>query len=842
MKLTLLLTLTARKLTPALLLLTFVGTSASAQAPNRPHAGEIYAGLEKMQVLGSALYLAAHPDDENTRLIAYMANVEKAETAYLSLTRGDGGQNLIAPDIRELLGLTRTQELLAARRIDGGTQFFSRANDFGYSKHPDETFTIWDKDRVLADAVWVIRKWRPDVIVLRFDPRAPGTTHGHHTASAMVGAEAFDLAGDPTAYPEQLEYVEPWQPRRVYWNAYTWRGVPEHMDTTKIIEVDAGEYLPLLGESVAEIAARSRSQHKSQGFGSRGGRGEQIEQLELLKGDDDDRDGEVFANIDVSWNRVPGGAPIGEALTQVQRKFDFSNPSASVPSMIRVRRMIRALPDGHWKQVKLTELDGLIAGSLGLYLAAYTDDPITTRGSDLEIEVEATNRSNLPVRLENYHFSGIKTRHGKSIGKVLSENRPYENTDTVRVQEDLGNSTPYWLRDNWELGMYRVDDQQERGRGESPDPITATFVLTVSGEQIELERPVRHSYTDPVKGEQVQPLEITPPVFVELDESSYLFTGTDAREIRVKVTAAEADLNGTVELCTPADWKVEPEQLEVNLLRKGQEKYFTFRLTPPEGQAQGMIVPMVKLSDDEESGYTRKLVKIDHAHLPTQLADLDASAPVAKLDLKIEGKQIGYLAGAGDAIPEALTNIGYFVSLLTPTEIATGDLSDYDAIVVGIRAYNVEDNIANYQPRLLEYVKNGGTMVVQYNTTRGLKMEQTEIGPYPLQLSRDRTTVEDADVRILAPDHPVLNRPNKITAKDFEGWVQERGLYFPSSWDERYTPILSSNDPGEDPHDGGLLVAEFGEGHFVYTGYSFFRELPAGVPGAYRLFVNLISL
>ncbi|MEO0732152.1 MAG: PIG-L family deacetylase, partial [Bacteroidota bacterium] len=340
----------------ALLLLVFPGTGVRAQMADRSNSGELHAGIQKLHVLVSALYMAAHPDDENTRMIAYLANVDKAETAYLSLTRGDGGQNLIAPDIRELLGLTRTQELLAARRIDGGTQFFSRANDFGYSKHPDETFNIWDKQEVLADAVWVIRQWRPDVIVLRFDPRAPGTTHGHHTASAVLGMEAFDLAGDPNAFPEQLKYVEPWQPRRIYWNAYTWRGVPDHMQQDKIIKVDVGTFLPKLGEGVAEIAARSRSQHKSQGFGSAGRRGEVIEQLELLKGDDNDREGETFANIDVSWNRVPGGAKIGQALASIEDRFDFDHPSASLPDLLRVREMMQALPDGFWRNKKLGEL------------------------------------------------------------------------------------------------------------------------------------------------------------------------------------------------------------------------------------------------------------------------------------------------------------------------------------------------------------------------------------------------------------------------------------------------------------------------------------------------------
>lgn len=825
------------------LLVLFLATFSTillAQIAKRPTSGELHAGIQKLQVIGSALYMAAHPDDENTRLIAYLSNVTKVETAYLSLTRGDGGQNLIAPDIRELLGLTRTQELLAARRTDGGTQFFSRANDFGYSKHPDETFNIWDKQDVLADAVWVIRKWRPDVIVLRFDPRAPGTTHGHHTASAVIGQEAFKLAGDREAFPEQLKYVEPWQPRRIYWNAYTWRGVPEHMQQDKIIKVDVGTYLPKLGESVPEIAARSRSQHRSQGFGSSGSRGEQIEQLELLQGDDDDVEGDPFAGIDVSWSRVKGGEKIGAALAAIERNFNFDDPAAAVPDLLRVRGMMAALPDGFWKTKKLAELDELVGGVLGLYLSAQTDDPIATAGAEIEIELEATNRSNVPVKLIDYFVEGVRMTRA-TVNRKLEKNRPFEQNDTLMILPDLKSSSPYWLQDSWKLGMYTVKDQSIRGKGESDDPLVANFIVDIAGEEFTFRRPVRYAFTDRVMGEQVQPLEIMPPVFGELDKSSYLFTESKPTPVRIKVTSAKADLKGTVELCTPNDWEVTPAKTEFALTRKGQEQYFEFMLTPPEGQAQGMIVPLVKL-EGEEAGHTRKLVRIAHDHIPVQLADLDASAPVAKLDLKIAGKNIGYLPGAGDAIPEVMTNIGFTVTTLDKSMIATGDLSKFDAIVVGIRAYNTNADMPNIQPRFMEYVKAGGTLVIQYNTSRGLKLPMTEIGPYPMQLSRDRTTVEEAEVRILAPDHPVLNYPNKITAKDFDGWVQERGLYFPNNWDERYTPILSSNDPGEDAHDGGMLVAKYGEGHYVYTGYSFFRELPAGVPGAYRLFANLVGL
>lgn len=817
------------------------------------NSGQIHAAIQKAQVLGSALYMAAHPDDENTRLIGRFANVDKVETAYLSLTRGDGGQNLIASDIRELLGLTRTQELLAARRIDGGTQFFSRANDFGYSKHPDETFNIWDKDKVLADAVRVIRQWRPDVIVLRFDPRKPGTTHGHHTASAMIGMEAFEKAADANYRPE---LGEAWQTSRIYWNAYTWRrDLADHIQWDQVIKVDAGTYLPVLGEGVAEIAARSRSQHKSQGFGSRGRRGEILEDLELMAGIDKGEEGNPFAGIDLSWNRIYGGAKIGQLLANVEANFDLTQPAASVPALIEADRAIMNLlatnkSDGFWLDKKSKEIKEIIQACLGLYLEASTDVDLTTPNDSLTVIVEAALQSEYPldlVRVEINHLGDSYQQLGKFSPETSRLNRKeaFNHTFGVAIPAEADNSGPYWLQKAGTLGMYEASHDNLIGRGESPDHLYADFTLyfetPTGGYQFTTTRPVRHKFTDPVKGEQHQPLEILEPVFAELGESSYLFTKSEATPIQVKVTANQENLNGTIQLSTPSGWAVNPEKIEFSTSRDGEEQLFTFQLTPPDGQAQGTITPLVKL-DGQKAAYSRKLIRIDHDHIPTQLASLDASAPVSKLDLKRYGHKIGYIMGAGDAIPEALRNVGYEVTLLEGSDITAGDLSQYDAIVVGIRAYNTEANMANYQPKLMDYVKKGGTLVAQYNTNRRLKIDMTEMGPYPFQLSRDRVTVEEAEVRLLAPDHIALNAPNKITAKDFEGWVQERGLYFPNNWSEDYTPLLSSNDPGEPARDGGLLVAQHGEGWFVYTGYSFFRELPAGVPGAYRLFVNLVSL
>ncbi|PHI20327.1 LmbE family protein [Lewinellaceae bacterium SD302] len=791
--------------------------------------------------------MAAHPDDENTRLIAHFANVDKVETAYLSLTRGDGGQNLIASDIRELLGLTRTQELLAARRTDGGTQFFSRANDFGYSKHPDETFNIWDKDKVMADAVKVIRQWRPDVIVLRFDPRKPGSTHGHHTASAVVGMEAFEKAADPAYRPE---LGDAWQTKRIYWNAYTWRrDLADHINWDEVIKVNVGNFLPVLGEGTAEIAARSRSQHKSQGFGSSGQRGEILEDLELMAGVDKGENDNPFAGIDLSWTRVEGGRKIGETLSRVESQFDLANPAASVLDLLDAYKMIQELPESaaHWRLRKGQQVQEIIGACLGLYLSAGTDEATVAAGDSLQIEVEAALRSDFPAKLTlvSVYGNGAVNQAPLAANEKLTNGGKFEREIGIAISEDAENSGPYWLQKAGTLGMYEASEDHLIGLGESPDPLYVRFGIELEhrGEPYTLiyQRPVRQQFTDPVKGEQHQPLEILEPVFAELGESSYLFTESKPTPVSVKVRANRPDLKGTIELCTPNDWTVTPAKIDIELDRKGEEKFYVFELTPPAGQAQGMIVPLVKLKGQDE-GYTRKLVTINHDHIPTQLASLDASVPVSKLDLKTAGSRIGYIMGAGDAIPEALRNVGYEVTLLDGNDIAAGDLSRYNAIVVGIRAYNTESNMANYQPKLMKYVEEGGTVVVQYNTNRRLKIDMTELGPYPLQLSRDRVTVEEAEVRLLAPDHPALNYPNKITTRDFDGWVQERGLYFPNNWSDEYTALLSSNDPGEPARDGGLLVTQHGEGWFVYTGYSFFRELPAGVPGAYRLFVNLISL
>lgn len=822
--------------------LTLSSWTLPAQTPQRWTSAEIHQGIKKLNFLGSALYVAAHPDDENTRMIAYLANEVKANTAYLSMTRGDGGQNLIGPEIRELLGVIRTQELLAARRTDGGNQFFTRANDFGYSKHPDETFNIWNKEEVLADVVWTIRKWQPDIIINRFDHRTPGRTHGHHTGSAMLSVEAFDLAGDPEAFPEQLQYLDTWQPTRQYFNTSWWfYGSRERFaeaDKTNLASVDVGVYYPFKGKSNTEIAAESRSMHKCQGFGSAGSRGSEQEYVEFIQGERAPDKNSLFSGINTTWSRVPGGAPIGDMVTAMEEEFDYDDPSAILPELLAVYNRINDLEDGYWKRVKLAETKELIAACMGLFLEAKAENASATPGETLELELEMINRSPVAATLKRFHIQPLG--FDSTLQMPLKNNQSNRLFKTVRFPEDMAYTNPYWLNEPAELGMYTVKDQLLRGLPETPRAFRVAFELDIDGTDLRFEREVIYKETDPVAGEVYQPFEITPPVFVNIAEPVYIFTGDAAQEINLRLKSGRADVAGQVSLELPQGWRSEPASIDFGLELKGAEQTVSFKLFPPADASEGQVLPKVKLSDGKV--YDRSIVSIAYDHIPTQTILQKAASRIVKLDLEKRGERIGYIMGAGDAIPQSLEQIGYQVDLLADEDITPENLKQYDAVITGIRAYNTNERIKFHQEKLLNYVADGGTMIVQYNTTRRLKMPSAEIGPYPLQLSRDRVAVEKAEVRILQPDHPVLNFPNKITQADFENWVQERGLYFPDEWDSAYTAILSSNDPGEDPKDGGLLVAEHGDGYFIYTGYSWFRELPAGVPGAFRLFANLISI
>ena len=817
----------------AILSLTLI-SSLTAQAPKKPNTSDIYLGLKKLNVLGTVLYVAAHPDDENTRLISYLANEDLVQTAYFSCTRGDGGQNLIGPEIREGLGLIRTQELLAARRIDGGQQFFSRANDFGFSKHPDETFTIWDKEQVLADLVWVIRKFKPDVIITRFSHERAGRTHGHHTSSAILAHEAFDIAGDPNAYPEQLEWVQPWQPKRLFWNtsSFFFRR-NESFDKSGLLQIDAGAYNPQLGESYPELAARSRSQHKSQGFGSTGARGQSIEYLDFQKGEP--TSSTMYEGVDLTWNRVAGGSAIAPMISRLIEDFDFNNPSASVAGLIELRKIILQLEDSHYKNVKLQEVDRLIKASAGLYLEVVAADYSAVPGESLIATIEATNRSRTAMSIKNLTFSSL----GKdsTLNTQLPFNQRLRFQTAIKIPDDAKPYQPYWLEEKGSLGMFKVDNQSLRGLPENKPAIVADFTMDISGQEITYTLPLVYKRTDPVKGETYRPFVITPDIFVNLKSDVYIFPSRDMKEITVTVKAGRDNVAGAVDLILPEGWKSEPKSFDISINSKEEEQDFVFQVFPPKKQSVGDVQARVRMGNQT---YDKSLQLIQYDHIPTQTIFPRAKARVVKLDIQKSGEKIGYITGAGDKIPESLEQIGYEVDLLTSNKLKLEELKKYDAIILGIRAYNTVADLKFSNKNLLSYVEEGGTLIVQYNTS--FRLVLNDFAPYPLRLSRDRVIVERAKVELLAKDHPVLNYPNKITEKDFQDWVQERGLYFPSEWDSHYTAVLSSNDPGESPKNGGLLVTKYGKGHYIYTGYSWFRQLPAGVPGAYRLFTNLVSL
>ena len=811
-----------------------------AQAPKKLSSTEVYHSLQKLNFLGTALYVAAHPDDENTRLIAYLSNEVKARTGYLSLTRGDGGQNLIGPELRESLGVLRTQELLAARRVDGGEQFFSRANDFGFSKQPKETLKIWDKDDVLGDVVWVIRNFKPDVIINRFDHRTPGTTHGHHTASAMLAMEAFDLVNDPEVYSEQLKLVQTWQPRRMFFNTSWWfygsRENFEKADKSNMLSVDTGVYYAMKGISNNEIAAMASSQHLCQGFGRLTTRGSQQEYIELLKGDMP-VNGDIFEGIDTSWSRVKGGDAIGEILYEVENNFDFKNPANHLPQLAEAYVKLQKIDDEHWKTLKSKELKDIITAITGLYLEASAEVPYSNPGSQLKINIEALNRSSSEVVLKE-----VSIKPGTSIGlanTALNENQKVTSEMILDIPQDQSYTSPYWLSEKWSLGMYKVDQQSLIGKPETPRAFKANFRLSFGEHEISFERPIVHRYSRPDKGELYRPFEVLPEATVRVDDKVMIFADDAPKQIPVTVKAHKDGLKGNVRLSYSEGWSLDQESLPFEIAKKGDEKTLIFTLNPPSNEDEGYIKPILTINGNE---YSKELVVISYDHIPTQSVLLPSEAKVVRLDLQKAGEHIGYIMGAGDQVPKSLEQIGYTVHMIDPADIQPGTLDKYDAIVVGIRAYNVNSTIKFKQQFLFDYVENGGNLVIQYNTAGRWAAAYEEIAPYPLKLSRDRVTEENSDVKILAKDHALVNFPNTITEKDFNGWVQERGLYFPNEWDPAFTPILSMSDEGESAKEGSLLVAPHGKGNYIYTGLSFFRELPAGVPGAYKLFSNMLSL
>ena len=810
---------------------------AFSQAPKKPHAAEIYESIEKLNFLGSVLYLAAHPDDENTRMISYFANNVHARTAYLSITRGDGGQNLVGPEIRELLGVIRTNELVKARETDGGEQFFTRANDFGYSKHPDETLAIWDKKEVLKDVVKVIRTFQPDVIINRFNAESAGETHGHHTSSAMLSLEAFDLAAD-AAY--ESYNLPPWTTQRVFFNTHWWfygsRENFDKVDKSGMLSFDTGVYYPSLGLSNSEISSLSRSMHKSQGFGSTGTRGSDKEYVQLLKGKMPSDQKNIFEGVDTSWSRIEGGGAIQVVLEKVQKEFDFNAPSRSIPELLKAYSLINELQDEHWKHLKLEQIKQVIAACSGLYLEAVAEEAYVTGDQEVSLKLEAINRSDQKMTLKSVQL--LPQEKTIDLNKDLGNNVALKEEVDVSVSSDSKLTSPYWLKEKGSLGMYKVEDPALVGNPVTTAQHKVVFTIDFDGASINFERDVIYKYNDPVKGEVYQPFEIVPKAVANIASKVVIFSEDQAKEIPVLVTGFRDNISGIVNLQVPDGWNVTPKEIKFNMATKGEEANFVFTVVPTMEQSEGYIKPVVVIDGEN---FDKSMVEINYDHIPKQSVLLPAESKVVRLNLVKKGQSIGYIKGAGDEVPKYLQQIGYEVTEIAPKNISTGLLQQFDAVIMGIRAYNTIPELKVKQAAILDYVKAGGNVIVQYNTSRSVVVDDN-LAPYMLELSRDRITDENAKVSFLNKDHEVLNYPNKITDKDFDGWVQERGLYFPNKWGKEFTPILSFQENGDAPMEGSLLVAKYGEGYYIYTGLSFFRELPAGVPGAYKLFTNMISI
>ena len=849
--------------------------TVKAQAPKTYSSSEILQGLQKLDVLGSVMYIAAHPDDENTRLLAYLANGRHLETSYLSLTRGDGGQDLIGPELRESLGVIRTQELLAARRLDGAHQFFTRANDFGFSKTSTEALSVWDHEQVLSDVVWVIRQQRPDVLITRFPPDARAG-HGHHQASAILAAEAFDAAGDPKRFPEQLKFVQPWQPKRLYWNTGSFFVKPGE-DMSGYLKLDAGGYNALLGQSYGEIAAHSRSQHRSQGFGSAAQRGEAIEYFQFVKGTPAKTD--LFEGIDQTWNRVPGGAAVGKMVGEVIKKYDAGNPSTSVAGLLKVRSALLSggVQDGIWQLKKGEEIDALLQSCLGLYLEATVSTATIAAGQTANVTIEAVNRGNVPLAV--HHVLAEEFGQDTLLKKSLAAGQSMRLVLPMPISSKVPPSQPYWLREPGTVGMYSVpasipevqsdlivrknrnkksipeqkiiseewltyDRQNLIGQPINPASIEVSFEIALKGTEAYtyFAVPVQYKHTDPVLGELYEPLVVVPPVMVNIPPArAYVFADQQPKAVPVTLRAGAAGVAGTLALQVPAGWQVEPATVPFDLKNKDEEQTVSFTLRPLAGAAEGKTELRAVATVGAEK-YSRGIQTIAYPHIPTQTLFPEATAPLVRLHVARGRTQtIGYLMGAGDEVPEALRQLGYAVTLLDPaTDLSAARLARYDAVVLGVRAYNVLDQLKTHQPELLKYVENGGTLLVQYVVNRGTVIPQ--IGPYPLTLSNNRITVENTPVTFLKPSVSILTEPNQLTPQDFsQGWVQEQGLYYPSSWDAHYQPVIASHDPGEADQQSAILVAPYGKGRYIYTGLSLFRELPAGVPGAFRILANLVE-
>ena len=794
-------------------------------------SNEIYLKLKKLNFLGSVLYVAAHPDDENTSLISYLSNELHAHTSYLSLTRGDGGQNLIGTELNDLLGVIRTNELLQARAIDGGSQYFTSAIDFGFSKNSEETLKIWPKNIILEEVVRLIREIKPDIIINRFDHRSDGQTHGHHTSSAILSKEAFSISDNANFYSPQLDSLQLWKPFRQYINISWWRyGSREKFNSTNkdnFIKIDITKYNFLTGRTNSEISAMSRSQHKSQGFGRSPRLEKESEFLELIGGLENNSN-RIFEGLDTTWNRIEGGKKIKTLIDHIIAKFDFEKPEKSVKNLLEVFNEINKLKSSVWKIRKLIEVKEIIKLCLGIKMITNTDFGYGNKGEEIDLDVKILNNSSYPINI---------TKINNQLKNSYID--PYElYQDDIKFKLPNEFNTPYWLINGQKNGRFIIDKKYtNQPRSERVSiPVELKIFETVLDYKIEVNQRVN----DPIKGEVINPFYIVPKIAVNFKKDKYLFLDTEQEKIFIEVKNLSNGFKGKIKLNSPAGWEIDKNYIDFYLTERGETKNIEFQIRPSDNSEDGILSVSILSNDKILADESLSIFNIEYDHLPKQYIIKPFYPKIKKLDLVLPRKKVGYIMGAGDLVYENLKSIGVNIELIDINVIENGDLDKFDTIIMGIRAYNVNDMLSSKNELLFDYAKRGGNLLIQYNTTRNLLTKK--LTPFYLNLSRDRVTEEDSPVKILTPLHRALNFPHKITSEDFENWVQERGLYFPNKWDKSFIPMLSMNDKNENEKLGSLLIGNHGEGKIIYTGLSFFRQIPSGVTGAYRLLINLISL
>jgi LmbE family N-acetylglucosaminyl deacetylase len=826
--------LSMRKIALSFVLL-FLSQALFAQAPPSWTSAQMYQGIKKLNILGSVLYIAAHPDDENTRLITYLSKDKLYRTGYLSLTRGDGGQNLIGDEQGIELGLIRTQELLAARRIDGGEQFFTRAFDFGFSKNPEETFTKWDREKILSDVVWVIRRFQPDVIVTRFPATGEGG-HGHHTASAILANEAFEAAADPNRFSEQLNYygAKLWQPKRILWNTFNFGGTNTQREDQ--LKIDVGGYNPLLGKSYGEIAAESRSQHKSQGFGVPASRGEALEYFKATKGNQPAQD--LMDDIDLSWSKVEEGAVVQKMVDSIATSFDFINPEKSVKGLVNLFNQLMNMRDGYWRNKKLAEVQELIEQCSGLFMDVTTTEQFAVQKDSLRINFSFNNRLGTDARLERVIASGFDS----TLKKGLDKNKNINFSKTVFIDNERKITQPYWLDTKMETGYYNVNSQEKIGQPDVDVSINAAIQVRIFNVPFNFLKPVKYKFTDPVKGELYNPLVVLPTAEFDFVNENNLSLADSAINVQLHFKSNRKDsVTYPVSLNYSDSWFASRAKFTYNTFGN-TENYSSSRFKPKSKGKNIKETIAAEVQQDKKMFYAGLRKTISYSHIPNITYFKEARTNIVQVDLKTYGKKIGYITGAGDKVPEALEQMGYEVTLLGNKELSKNNLNQFDAIITGVRAYNTHDWMNNYYDKLMKYVNEGGNLIVQYNTSNQIGPVRAKIGPYNFNITRNRVTDETAKVTLLKPEHPAFNFPNKITDEDFKDWIQERSIYHASDTSGKFEKLIGMNDPGDKSDDGSLIVTKYGKGWFTYTGIVFFRELPAGVPGAYRLLANLIAL